>query len=76
MATLFLVVLLGCLWSTDGRAELKKLADGYRAGVELAVEQVNSHPGVQQHFLFFKSQKQSEVDVSLDFFFFSMCTVC
>lgn len=65
MATLFLFVLLGCLWSAGAQAELKKLSDGYKAGAELAMEQVNTHPGVQQHFLFFKSLKQSEVDVSL-----------
>ncbi|GAA6110044.1 uncharacterized protein LOC108256306 [Tachysurus ichikawai] len=63
MATLFLVVVLfGCVWSAGGQAELMKLEDGYKAGVELAVKQVNAHPGVQQHFLFFKSFKKSEVD--------------
>ncbi|MCJ8745753.1 hypothetical protein PDJAM_G00133980 [Pangasius djambal] len=62
MATLFLVVLFGCVWSAGGQAELMKLSAGYKAGAELAVEQVNTHTGVQQHFLFFKSLKQSEVD--------------
>lgn len=67
MATLFLVVVLfGCVWSAGGQAELMKLEDGYKAGVELAVKQVNAHPGVQQHFLFFKSFKKSEVDVSIE----------
>lgn len=65
MATLFLVVLFGCVWSAGGQAELMELSDGYKAGAELAVEQVNTHPGVQQHFLFFRSLKKSEVDVSL-----------
>lgn len=65
MVTLFLVVLFGGVWSAGGQENLKKLSNGYKAGVELAVEQVNTHPGVQQHFLFFKSLKQSEVDVSL-----------
>ncbi|TSK98382.1 Histone-lysine N-methyltransferase SETD1A [Bagarius yarrelli] len=45
-----------------GQAELMKLADGYRAGAELAMEQVNKHQGLQQHFLFFSSIKKSEVD--------------
>lgn len=63
MATLLLVVvLLGCVWSAEGQAELMKLADGYKAGAELAVEQVNKHQGLQQHFLFFSSIKKSEVD--------------
>lgn len=65
MAILYLVLLFGCVWSAGGQAELTKLSDGYKAGAELAVDQVNTHPGVQQHFLFFKSLKKSEVDVSL-----------
>ncbi|KAF4075785.1 hypothetical protein AMELA_G00222800 [Ameiurus melas] len=62
MATLFLVVLFGCVWSAGGQAELNKLPNGYKAGAELAVEQVNTHTGVQQHFLFFRSLTKSEVD--------------
>ncbi|KAG7317663.1 hypothetical protein KOW79_018698 [Hemibagrus wyckioides] len=63
MATPFLVIVLfGCVWSAAGQAELMKLDDGYKAGALLAVDQVNAHPGVQQHFLFFRSIKKSEVD--------------
>lgn len=65
MATLFLVVLFGVVWSAGAQAELQKLSAGYKAGAVLAVEQVNTHPGVQQHFLFFKSLMKSEMDVSL-----------
>lgn len=70
MATPFVVIVLfGCVWSVAGQAELMKLDDGYKAGALLAVDQVNTHPGVQQHFLFFRSIKKSEVDVSLDALF-------
>ncbi|KAF7691736.1 hypothetical protein HF521_010703 [Silurus meridionalis] len=62
MATLLLIVLFGCVWSAAGQDELMKLSAGYKAGAKLAMEQVNSHEGVQQHFLFFRSIKRSELD--------------
>lgn len=64
MVTLLFCVLLGCVWSAGGQAELKKLSEGYKTGVKLAQEQINAHPGLQQHFQFFRSHKKSEVDVS------------
>lgn len=64
MSSLFLVVLFGCVWSATAQ-DLMKLSEGYRAGVELAVEQINAHQGVQHHFRFLKSVKASDVDVSV-----------
>ncbi|KAM9436259.1 uncharacterized protein Hap1MRO34_000755 [Clarias gariepinus] len=61
MSSLFLVVLFGCVWSATAQ-DLMKLSEGYRAGVELAVEQINAHQGVQHHFRFLKSVKASDVD--------------
>ncbi|XP_076869616.1 uncharacterized protein LOC143519751 [Brachyhypopomus gauderio] len=47
------------LRTSEGLNDFEKLSDSYRKGVELAVQQINTHEGVQQHFLFFKSLKQS-----------------
>uniref|UniRef100_A0A4W4EBN8 Retinoic acid receptor responder protein 2 n=1 Tax=Electrophorus electricus TaxID=8005 RepID=A0A4W4EBN8_ELEEL len=58
------------LSSSEGLNDFDKLSDSYKKGVELAIEQVNSHAGVQQHFLFFKSLKQSSIEAGFEVSYF------
>ncbi|KAL7840893.1 hypothetical protein AOLI_G00262160, partial [Acnodon oligacanthus] len=64
MVAFLLVVLLiaGTLSSYEAQSDFSKLPEPYRRGVELALEQVNSHAGVQNHFLFFKSLSTHDID--------------
>lgn len=57
-------VLLG---SSEAQDDIGKLQDDYKKGVELAIQQINSHAGIKSHFLFFKSLSKSDIDVR-DFF--------
>ncbi|KAG7246274.1 hypothetical protein CRUP_018833, partial [Coryphaenoides rupestris] len=38
----------------------------YRKGVDLAVNKLNSHRGINHHFLFFKSLTQSDIQTGFD----------
>lgn len=53
------------LFSSDALTEYDKLPENYKKGVDLALKEVNSHPGVQLHFLFFESVKKSAFEVQL-----------
>lgn len=55
---------------SQAQNEFMNLSEFYKKGVTLAEKQVNSHNAVQHHFLFFKSQKQSTIEVSMLFFLF------
>jgi len=51
------------LTSAEAQSSFSKLTDSYKKGVELALQNVNAHEGVQQHFLFFKSIQKSQIEV-------------
>lgn len=59
----FIAVVL--FYFSEAQNEFTKLPESYRKGVRLAEKQVNSHNGVQHHFLFFKSLKQSNIKVTI-----------
>ena len=66
MAALLLLLLLSAgvlLPSIEAQEAYSKLPDKYRKGVDLALQQLNSHFGVQHHFLFFKSLLKSDIEV-------------
>lgn len=50
------------LGSSEAQNDLSKLPDDYQKGVELAVQQINSHGGIKSHFLFFKSLSKSDIE--------------
>lgn len=65
MAVFWFIVLVsaGVLLATSGaQDDFGKLSDDYKKGVELAVQQINSHAGIKSHFLFFKSLEKSDID--------------
>lgn len=43
------------------------LPEGYRNGVVLTLEQLNSHTGVHHHFRFLRTLEKSEIEVKLRF---------
>lgn len=67
---LFLVLVSAGVFldTTEAQEDLGKLPENYRKGVELAMEQINSHQKIQSVFLFFESEEKSAIDVS-NFFF-------
>lgn len=40
-----------------------RLSESYRNGVDLALEQLNSHAGVHHHFRFLRSLEKTEIEV-------------
>ncbi|XP_067290500.1 uncharacterized protein zgc:195173 [Pseudorasbora parva] len=65
MAVFLLLVLLSTgvfLGTSEAQGDLDKLPENYRKGVELAVEQINSHQTIKSVFLFFKSLDKSDLD--------------
>ncbi|XP_010883813.1 uncharacterized protein LOC105019373 [Esox lucius] len=59
---LFLVSVGVMLSSTEAQKAYNKLPENYRKGVDLALQQLNSHSAVQQHFLFFESIQKSDIE--------------
>ncbi|KAB5533168.1 hypothetical protein PHYPO_G00128710 [Pangasianodon hypophthalmus] len=55
---------------SEAQNEFAKLAESYKKGVRLAETQVNSHNGVQHHFLFFKSLSQSSIEAGFNVNYF------
>uniref|UniRef100_A0AAY4DUJ5 Retinoic acid receptor responder protein 2 n=1 Tax=Denticeps clupeoides TaxID=299321 RepID=A0AAY4DUJ5_9TELE len=82
MALVFLVLLLGAgtlLSSTDADEAYSKLPETFKKGVDLAVQQVNSHANIKQPFNFFKSLDSSEGSFSVKFIyhnFYLKATTC
>uniref|UniRef100_A0A3Q2PQY8 Retinoic acid receptor responder protein 2 n=1 Tax=Fundulus heteroclitus TaxID=8078 RepID=A0A3Q2PQY8_FUNHE len=60
---LLLVCVAAGLLSAEAQDAYSQLPDVYKKGVDLALEQLNSHAGVKHHFRFFKSVDKSEHDV-------------
>ncbi|KAG7455371.1 hypothetical protein MATL_G00255960 [Megalops atlanticus] len=46
----------------EGQAAYDQLPDLYKTGVDLALQQLNSHSSIQHYFLFFKSLSKSDVE--------------
>ncbi|KAM4534100.1 lutzicidin-like [Odontesthes bonariensis] len=58
---------LGALFlSSNAQQAYGKLPETYRKGVDLALDNLNSHAGIQHHFLFFRSVTQSETEPGFD----------
>ncbi|XP_051738657.1 uncharacterized protein zgc:195173 [Ctenopharyngodon idella] len=65
MSVFLLLVLVSAgvfLDTSEAQEDLNKLSGNYRKGVELAVEQINSHQTIKIVFLFFKSLDKSDLD--------------
>ncbi|KAM9337267.1 uncharacterized protein ABDE67_018583 [Symphorus nematophorus] len=60
------LVLLVCaaavLYSAEAQDPYNELADNYKKGVDLALEQLNSHAGVQHHFRFLRTLDKSDIE--------------
>lgn len=62
-AGLLLLVFAGAvLCSTEAQDPYNELPDNYKKGVDLALQNLNSHAGVHHHFLFLKSLQKSEIE--------------
>lgn len=65
-AGLLLLVCAGAvLYSAEGQDPYDELPDNYRKGVDLAIDQLNSHAHVVHHFRFMKSLEKSEMEVNV-----------
>lgn len=62
-ALLFLICAGAVLYSAKAQDSYIQLSDIYKKGVDLAVEQLNSHVGVHHHFRFLRSLEKSEIEV-------------
>ncbi|CAB1447377.1 unnamed protein product [Pleuronectes platessa] len=65
MAALLLLLLsgVGALFlACDAQEAYDKLPETYRRGVDLALEKLNSHAGIQHHFLYFRSVTKSDFE--------------
>ncbi|KAL6462960.1 hypothetical protein MHYP_G00293820 [Metynnis hypsauchen] len=47
---------------SEAQNDFSKLPESFKKGVELALQQVNSHTVLQHHFLFFKSVEKSSIE--------------
>ncbi|KAG7526517.1 hypothetical protein JOB18_041264 [Solea senegalensis] len=68
-APLLLLLLLSfeaLFFSSNANNAYNKLSDTYRQGVDLALEQLSSHTGIQHHFLFLKSLVRSDIEPGFD----------
>ncbi len=66
MAALVLLLFgFGALFSACNAQEnaYNALSEAFKRGVDLAQEKLNSHAGIQHHFLFFRSLRQSDIQV-------------
>ncbi|KAM3593558.1 uncharacterized protein V6R79_015459 [Siganus canaliculatus] len=67
-ASLLLLLSLGVLLCSSNaqEANYNKLSSSFQKGVDLALEKINSHPGIQNHFVFFKSLLLSDIVPGFD----------
>lgn len=62
-AVLLLLLVCAVLYSARAQDSYNHLPDGYKKGVDLALEQLSSHAGVHHHFRFLRSVEKSEIEV-------------
>lgn len=60
---LFLVCAGAVLYSAQAQDSYNGLPDYYKKGVDLALEQLNTHAGVHHHFRFLRSVEKSDIEV-------------
>ncbi|XP_041670547.1 uncharacterized protein si:ch1073-406l10.2 [Cheilinus undulatus] len=66
-ALLLLLLTVGALFSSsDAQDAYSNLPDDYKKGVDLALEKLNAHAGIQHHFLFFRSLLKSDTEPGFD----------
>ncbi|KAJ4925198.1 hypothetical protein JOQ06_017933 [Pogonophryne albipinna] len=64
---LLLLVSSGVLFfSSNAQGAYEKLPENYKKGVDLALEKLDSHAGIQHHFLFFRSITKSDIEPGFD----------
>ncbi|KAM9839864.1 retinoic acid receptor responder protein 2-like [Aulostomus maculatus] len=66
MAALLLCGVGVLFLSVNAQEAYDNLPETQRKGVDLALEKLNSHTGIQHHFLFFRSITQSDVEAGFD----------
>uniref|UniRef100_A0A673CU82 Retinoic acid receptor responder protein 2 n=1 Tax=Sphaeramia orbicularis TaxID=375764 RepID=A0A673CU82_9TELE len=68
MAVLVLLLFsVGAFFSpADSQEAYNTLPETYRKGVDLALEKLSSHTGIQHHFLFFRSITKSHIEPGFD----------
>uniref|UniRef100_A0A4W6FB44 Retinoic acid receptor responder protein 2 n=1 Tax=Lates calcarifer TaxID=8187 RepID=A0A4W6FB44_LATCA len=68
MAALLLLLLsVGALFiSSNSQESYNSLPETFRKGVDLALERLNSHTGIQHHFLYFRSITKSDIEPGFD----------
>lgn len=72
-ARLLLLLCVGAVLSWVGAEDAyADLPESYRSGVDLALEQLNSHAGVHHHFRFLRSLEKAEMEVKLRFLLFGV----
>lgn len=59
---LFLVCAGAFLYSAEAQDPYNGLPDNYKKGVDLAIEQLNTHAGVHLHFRFLRSLQKSDIE--------------
>lgn len=64
-ALLLLLFSVGALFSGSGAGETNynRLSESFKKGVDLALEKLHSHAGIQHHFVFFRSLLLSDIQV-------------
>uniref|UniRef100_A0A8C5NGM3 Retinoic acid receptor responder protein 2 n=1 Tax=Gouania willdenowi TaxID=441366 RepID=A0A8C5NGM3_GOUWI len=70
VASLLLLCSLGAsVFTSSAQEAYDGLPETFRKGVDLALEKLSSHSGIQHHFLFFKSVAQSDIQPGFDVIF-------
>ncbi|CAN9506408.1 unnamed protein product [Ophioblennius macclurei] len=59
---LWLLSLGALTLSVDAQEAYDNLPETFRKGVDLALEKLSSHAGIQHHFLFFRSVTKSDIE--------------
>lgn len=67
-ARLLLLLYVGSvLFLVGAQDAYTRLPESFKSGVDLALEQLNSHSVVQHHFRFLRTLEKSEIEVKLRF---------
>ncbi|XP_077410265.1 uncharacterized protein LOC144040183 [Vanacampus margaritifer] len=72
MAVLFLLFTVGgalLCSSTEAQEAYGKLEETFKKGVNMSLEKLSEHAGIQNHFLFFRSVTKSNVEAGFDVVF-------